>query len=83
MADTWPKLAEQKLSLGDTTIQHFVRFDGKPMGQIYEDDLDDSEFELAPQNPNPRGAHGTDAERDILDEIIRRLSRHFLTQCCV
>jgi len=33
--------------------------------------LDDSEAELDPQNPNPRGAHGGDEEKDPLDEIIR------------
>ena len=32
--------------------------------------LDDSETELDPQNPNPRGAHGTDAAEDPLDLII-------------
>ena len=33
--------------------------------------LDDSETELDPQNPNPRGAHGGDKEEDTLDEIVR------------
>ena len=33
--------------------------------------LDDSETELDPQNPNPRGAHGSDAEEDPLDLIIK------------
>lgn len=33
--------------------------------------LDDEESELEPQNPNPRGAHGTEKETDPLDEIIR------------
>ena len=33
--------------------------------------LDDKETELDPQNPNPRGAHGSDEEKDILDEIIK------------
>jgi len=32
--------------------------------------LDDSEKELDPQNPNPRGAHGSDTEEDPLDLII-------------
>ena len=32
--------------------------------------LDDSETELDPQNPNPRGAHSTDKEEDPLDLII-------------
>lgn len=33
--------------------------------------LDTSETELDPQNPNPRGAHNQDDERDELDEIVR------------
>ncbi len=33
--------------------------------------LDDSEAELDPQNPNPRGAHGDDVESDPLDLIIK------------
>lgn len=33
-------------------------------------DLDDSETELDPQNPNPRGAHGGDKDEDPLDLII-------------
>ncbi len=33
--------------------------------------LDDSEAEIDPQNPNPRGTHGGDEEMDPLDEIIR------------
>jgi len=33
--------------------------------------LDDSPSELDPQNSNPRGAHGSEAEKDPLDEIIR------------
>ncbi|MCB4784548.1 MAG: hypothetical protein LGB69_08200, partial [Sulfurovum sp.] len=34
--------------------------------------LDDSETEVDPQNPNPRGAYGGDGtEKDPLDEIIR------------
>jgi len=32
--------------------------------------LDDTESEVDPQNPNPRGAHGTDEELDPLDLII-------------
>lgn len=32
--------------------------------------LDASETELDPQNPNPRGAHGTEEEKDPLDLII-------------
>lgn len=33
--------------------------------------LDDSETELDPQNPNPRGGHGSDEETDPLDEIVK------------
>ncbi|WP_289054311.1 type I restriction endonuclease subunit R [Carboxylicivirga marina] len=33
--------------------------------------LDDSETELDPQNPNPRGTHGGDNEKDLLDEIVK------------
>lgn len=33
--------------------------------------LDDSDTELDPQNPNPRGTHGGDEEKDPLDEIIK------------
>lgn len=33
--------------------------------------LDDAASALDPQNPNPRGAHGTASEVDPLDEIIR------------
>jgi len=41
-------------------------------------ELDDSHSELEPQNPNPRGAHGEDEERDPLEEIIRTFNeRHF------
>ena len=32
--------------------------------------LDETETELDPQNPNPRGAHGNDKEEDPLDLII-------------
>lgn len=32
--------------------------------------LDDSETELEPQNPNPRGTHGGDEDKDPLDDII-------------
>jgi len=33
--------------------------------------LDASETELDPQNPNPRGAHGPEDEKDPLDLIIK------------
>ncbi len=40
--------------------------------------LDDSETEVDPQNPNPRGAHGSDEEKDPLDLIINSFNeRHF------
>ena len=39
--------------------------------------LDDSETELEPQNPNPRGAHGGDNEHDPLDEIIRHFNERW------
>ena len=40
-------------------------------------DLDESETELEPQNPNPRGAHNTDPETDPLDEIIRTFNERW------
>lgn len=40
--------------------------------------LDGSEAEVDPQNPNPRGAHDRDVERDPLDQIINSFNeRHF------
>lgn len=33
--------------------------------------LTDSETEVEPQNPNPRSAHGGEADRDPLDDIIK------------
>jgi type I restriction enzyme R subunit len=39
--------------------------------------LDASETELDPQNPNPRGAHGDDAEIDPLDLIIRSFNERW------
>jgi type I restriction enzyme R subunit len=40
--------------------------------------LDSSETEVDPQNPEVRGAHGTDSEESPLDEIIRTFNeRHF------
>ncbi|MFT5114198.1 MAG: type I restriction enzyme R subunit [Parasphingorhabdus sp.] len=38
--------------------------------------LDESETELKPQNPNPRGAHD-EPERDPLDEIIRNFNERW------
>ena len=37
----------------------------------YSIKLDDEETELAPQNPNLRGVHRDDEEKDPIDEIIR------------
>ncbi|MFN3640444.1 MAG: type I restriction endonuclease subunit R, partial [Flavobacterium sp.] len=39
--------------------------------------LDDSETELDPQNPNPRGAHGSEEEKDPLDEIIKSFNERW------
>lgn len=39
--------------------------------------LDDSETEVDPQNPNPRGAHGSDPEVDPLDEIIKSFNERW------
>lgn len=39
--------------------------------------LDDSESELEPQNPNPRGAHGDEVERNPLDEIISNFNERW------
>jgi len=39
--------------------------------------LDSSGSELDPQNPNPRGTHGGDDEKDPLDEIIRTFNDRF------
>jgi len=39
--------------------------------------LDDSETEVDPQNPNPRGAHGSDEDKDELDLIIRSFNERW------
>jgi type I restriction enzyme R subunit len=39
--------------------------------------LDEAETELDPQNPNPRGAHGTDKEEDPLDLIINSFNERW------
>jgi type I restriction enzyme R subunit len=39
--------------------------------------LDDSESEVDPQNPSPRGAHGTDEEKDPLDLIINSFNERW------
>ena len=40
-------------------------------------ELDDSATELDPQNPNPRGAHGGESEKDPLDEIIKSFNERW------
>ena len=39
--------------------------------------LDDSQTELDPQNPNPRGTHGSDEEIDPLDVIINSFNERW------
>lgn len=39
--------------------------------------LDDSDSEVDPQNPNPRGAHGGDSEKDPLDLIINSFNERW------
>lgn len=39
--------------------------------------MDDAETELDPQNPNPRGAHGGDDDRDPLDDIIQSFNERW------
>jgi type I restriction enzyme R subunit len=39
--------------------------------------LNEEDTEVEPQNPNPRGAHGEDNDRDPLDEIIRNFNEHW------
>jgi type I restriction enzyme R subunit len=39
--------------------------------------LDATETEVDPQNPNPRGAHGGDAEKDELDIIIKSFNERW------
>jgi type I restriction enzyme R subunit len=39
--------------------------------------LDANEYELDPQNPNPRGAHGSDKDEDPLDQIINRFNERW------
>ncbi|OLY94592.1 type I restriction enzyme, R subunit [Cnuella takakiae] len=41
--------------------------------------LDPAEAELDPANPNPRGAHGGDAEEDPLDIIVRSFNERWFT----
>lgn len=39
--------------------------------------LDASETEVDPQNPNPRGAHGSDVDEDPLDLIIKSFNERW------
>lgn len=39
--------------------------------------LDESDTEVDPQNPNPRGSHGTEEEKDPLDEIIKTFNERW------
>ena len=39
--------------------------------------LDDSDSEMDPQNPNPRGAHGKDEDKDPLDLIIQSFNERW------
>ena len=39
--------------------------------------LDAAETELEPQNPNPRGAHDTEEQKDPLEEIIRSFNERW------
>lgn len=39
--------------------------------------LDDTATELDPQNPNPRGVHGGEEEKDPLDEIIKSFNERW------
>lgn len=43
----------------------------------YSIGLDSNETELDPQNPNPRGAHGTDKETNPLDEIVNTFNERW------
>ncbi len=42
--------------------------------------LDDNETELAPQNPNPRGAYGKDNEKEDLDSIISEFNERWFSK---
>ncbi|RLA75860.1 MAG: type I restriction endonuclease subunit R, partial [Epsilonproteobacteria bacterium] len=39
--------------------------------------LDDDETTLDPQNPNPRGVHGSDEEIDLLDVIVNSFNERW------
>ncbi|MBM7070660.1 type I restriction endonuclease subunit R [Shewanella sp. 202IG2-18] len=40
-------------------------------------ELDDDETELEPQNPNTRGTHGNDEDKDPLDDIIKAFNERW------
>ena len=40
-------------------------------------ELDGEETELEPQNPNPRGAHGTNEETDPLEGIVKTFNERW------
>ncbi|MBN0126907.1 type I restriction endonuclease subunit R, partial [Pseudomonas aeruginosa] len=40
-------------------------------------ELDDSETQLDPANPNPRGAHGGEQQKDPLDQIIQTFNERW------
>ncbi|MDD4778378.1 MAG: type I restriction endonuclease subunit R [Fermentimonas sp.] len=40
-------------------------------------ELDDASAELDPQNPNPRGAHNIEDEKDPLDEIVKSFNERW------
>jgi len=43
----------------------------------YSIGLDANETEVTPQNPNPRGAHGNEEEKDLLDEIVNSFNERW------
>ena len=43
----------------------------------YQIGLDESETEVGPQNPNPRGTHAGEKEADPLDDIIRNFNERW------
>lgn len=42
-------------------------------------DLDDSDSEVDPQNPNPRGVHGGEIELDTLDSIVKDFNERWFS----
>jgi len=43
-------------------------------------ELDESQSQLEPQNPNPRGAHGNNEEQDSLDDIIASFNERWFSK---